>query len=350
MAIPATGYDSATITNPSSALTDFTLIVDLSRMSASWWSGVNTSDGTRGRAAKNDGTTELACDWIDFDDTGETGLLRVKYTGSLASSGTQIIRIYPPNTGNAAYGVSDTYGQYNAYDSGVWAYYPLHDDQDRTTNNRDLTGQGSLAFGGGTGLIGDATQFTQSSDQHAETTSQTFDFVTVMTYSCLVNFDSEASDQGIFSPEESVTNFDRLQAWRDEYASGDRIAVFNGQAVGYGSTTLSTAQWYGFAYSTDATNVSNIRLDSSAEATTGEPTTIGAGDLNIGSIGNGKYLDGLQQHAMFSNVERTIAWQDEEIDQLSDNPTFWGTWSWTSPGGGISIPVVMNQLRNQGAY
>lgn len=86
--IPASNYATATITNPSSSLTDFSLMVDLSRMPANWWSAVNTSDGTKGRAAKNDGT-ELATDWINFNNIAHTGWLRVKWAGTLANSGSQ---------------------------------------------------------------------------------------------------------------------------------------------------------------------------------------------------------------------------------------------------------------------
>ena len=70
MAIPSSGYGIATISNPDSALTDFTLMIDLSRMSASWWADAEDTDATRGRASKNDGTTELATDWIVLKPDG----------------------------------------------------------------------------------------------------------------------------------------------------------------------------------------------------------------------------------------------------------------------------------------
>lgn len=117
MALPATTYDTATLVNPSSSLTDFALVVDLSRMSAAWWAAVDTTDGTKGRAAKDSGPTELACDWLDFDSVNETGWLRVKWSGTLASSGTQTLRVYPPQAANASVSASDTYGSNNAYNA-----------------------------------------------------------------------------------------------------------------------------------------------------------------------------------------------------------------------------------------
>jgi len=171
MALPSTTYDTATLVNPTSSLTDFTLIVDLSRMSAAWWAAVDTSDGTKGRAAKDLGPTELACDWIDFDDSAETGLLRVKWSGTLSDTGTQTLRIYPPVAANASVAASDTYGSDNAYDSDWAAYWPLHDEVDRTANGYDLTAQGGVTVGGATGKLGAATDFDGSDDNLKNTTA-----------------------------------------------------------------------------------------------------------------------------------------------------------------------------------
>jgi hypothetical protein len=331
VAIPtAGGYDSATISNPSSALTDFTLIIDLSRMSSSWWSDVNTSDGTRGRASKSDGTTELACDWIDFDNSEETGLLRVKFSGSLAASGTQTIRIYPPNTRNAAYSASDTYGSDNAYDSNTWGYYPLHDGNDRTSNSRDLTAGGSLTFGGGTGLIGSATDF-DGSDDYAEPSAD-LDFASGYSFSTLVNFDSSSGDQTLFgSADDSDVLF-----WRDEFSSGDRLGIYYpGETSGYDTTTLSTATWYHAGVAGGST--SPIYLNGSSAASGGDSSGTTSQHPLLGAWQtSARHLDGRMQHAYISSTERAAAWFSHESDQLRDNATFWGTWSWTALSGGTT--------------
>ena len=73
MTLPATMYSKNTIPNPTSALTNFSVMIDLANMGADWWTANGTeADGTKGRAAKDDGT-ELATDWIDFDHAAETG-------------------------------------------------------------------------------------------------------------------------------------------------------------------------------------------------------------------------------------------------------------------------------------
>lgn len=152
-------YAVAIITNPGSALTDFPLLVDLSDMPSEWWSAVDTSTGAKGRAAKDDGTTELATDWIDFDNGAETGMVRVLWSSTLAASGTLKIRIYPPLAANSTYAANDTYGSDNAYPSTIEGYWPLSGDaNDRTVNGLDLTENGGVAYSvagpaGGSALV-----------------------------------------------------------------------------------------------------------------------------------------------------------------------------------------------------
>ncbi len=329
MALPSAGYDSATITNPSSAVTDFSLLIDLSRMSSSWWSDVNSSDGTRGRVCKSDGTTELACDWIDFDNTAETGLLRVKWSGTLASSGTQTIRIFAPNTRNNTVGASDTYGSDNAYDASTWAYWPMSSDGDgRTSNGRDLRAENGLTFGGVSGLIGDATQFTSGSD-HADTEGYTFDYTAEFTMMALAKHDTETSDQGIFGSRDDSG----YQVWRDEYSSPDRYAIYSG--IAYGTTDPGTT-WRHVACSNDNSSSFKLYVDGSVEATTSTIPTQADDEITIGRAGGTKFMDGLIQHVIIANTERSGDWIAEEESQISDNATFWGSWSWTAGGGGVA--------------
>ena len=137
MALPSTTYDTATVLNPSGALTDFTLMVDLSRMSSAWWSFAESTNARRGRAAKDDGT-ELACDWIDYDHTGQTGWLRVKWSGTLATTGTQILRVYPPVAANSVQLSNAAFGSDNAYDADWRWYTPGHDLVNRIDSGESM--------------------------------------------------------------------------------------------------------------------------------------------------------------------------------------------------------------------
>ena len=333
MALPAgTDYDLATVTNPGSALTDFTLIVDLSNCTSDFKSGWNTDSNGYGRAAIHASGTELPCDWIDLDYSAGTGLVRVKWSGTLAASGTQQLRLYPPNTSNSQYSARDTYGSDNAYDSSTWGYWPMHDANDRTSNGYDLTGSGGISFGGVSGLIGDCTNFDDGSSQYVE--SQTnFDFSSDWSYSCLVNFDTGSGDQALLAnPDENDPLF-----WRDEYASGDRLGLYIvGGTTGYDSTALGTGTWYHAGVGAGST--SPIYSDGSSggsgddivDLTTASYPRIGA--WSGGSPG--RLLDGKLQHIMLSTTQRSADWFAEESSQLKDNSTFWGSWAWQGGAGG----------------
>jgi hypothetical protein len=330
MAIPASGYDSATITNPGSALTDFTLIIDLSRMSSSWWADVNTSDGTRGRAFKNDGSTELACDWIDFDNTGETGFLRVKWTGTLAASGTQIIRIYAPNTRNVAVGASDTYGSDNAYDTYWEAYWPYDTDfNDRTVNSVDGSiGAGTPAIGTG-GKIGN--ELVCENGEWLEATMGTLSDsqITIMGW----GYPSASSVCMIGSQNdfEMLLRIDggNLEFILNSFSSNDRVS---------GSTSINTTGvWQHLGGRFDESTLEVFYNGSSDGSVVPVGSWGDLDDLNIGTSDDGPTrdwvgsIDDLQIHSIGRNDD----WIAQEYAQTNDNATFWGTWSWNAaPSGG----------------
>jgi len=332
MAIPSTTYDIATATNPTSALTDFTFMIDLSRMSAAWWAEVDTSDGTRGRASKNDGTTELATDWIDFNDTAETGWLRVKWTGTLASSGTQIVRVYPPNTGNVAYGVSDTYGQYNAYDSDFAAYYPNGGGTDRTSGQTTLSGAGSISEGDSAGKIGVSTSY-DGSTQYFEAdstpvTSQPLTFIVwakpdVIGYKTAIQLSDKSQSDTWYALTQATSG--KLWEWCRTPASsaGGRV-----ESITNNISTTSWNQYTGLEYTSSSRA---IRLNNSNEATNStDLTPTGLDRTSVGRAGDsspGAYFDGLLQEVQIHSAARSDSHLSEEYNQTNDNATFWGTWT-----------------------
>jgi len=166
---PSTGYASASFT-PASDVDDPSVLVDLANMpagSGEFWDSNDSSDGTRGQIWDSGGSSRYACDFIEFDDVGDTGHVRFRPapSGTLtAAGGPYTYRVYPPNTGNTAEGPTDTYGSDAAYDSGFEGYYPTGGGTDRTGNSLDFTGQGSVTEGGATGLVGTATQYDGTDD------------------------------------------------------------------------------------------------------------------------------------------------------------------------------------------
>ena len=349
MSLPSSTYDTATLVNPGSSLTDFTLIVDLSRMSAAWWAAVDTTDGTKGRAAKDSGPTELACDWIDFDSVNETGLLRVKWSGTLATSGTQTLRIYPPVAANASVSASDTYGSDNAYDSDWAAYWPLATDaNDRTANGYDLTAQGGVTVGGVAGKLGAATDFDGSNDRLEDTSATPVDGYPC-TYMCWFNSDALGGIPMV--SDDTGTNGSIYRRFFN--SNFPQAQERDGTTLGEGRTfavTVSTGTWYMQTgqFISDVSRYGWTNKTKSSQNTTDADST-GCDRFAIGgAIWNGGYFNGKLQHSQIHSAARADDWVKYEYDQVDDQATFWGTWTNTPVAGGISIPVVMHHRRMMG--
>lgn len=326
MALPATGYDLATATNPGTALTDFTLMVDLKDMSTDWWSAVGSeTDGTKGRAAIDSSEVELACDWIDFDSTADTGLLRVKWTGTLAASGTQKIRIYPPVAANASVAVGATYGQHNAYDDDWNQYHPYSvDNKNRKLSTQTPSTDGlGVSIGTTAGKFGQATTFTS-----AGSVSWTLAGITgvPMTLSCWSK-SSGTYDQAI-RVSDAVEDFYQLYV---RLATGQQpVAIHSGtyQAKSTFSTALGTSTWR-YQVARFDTNSSRTAFENAVAATENTQVNSGGVGTAIVSIPHTS-LTGQAHDLQLHSTNRSNPWISQEYAQTSDNATFWGTWAWES--------------------
>jgi hypothetical protein len=345
MALPSTGFDTATVTNPGSALTDFTLMVDLSKASASWWSAVDTADGTKGRAAKSDGT-ELATDWIAFDNSAKTGWLRVKWTGTLAASGSQVLRIYPPNTSNSSNAANATYGSDNAYDASWEGYWPLGeasgDAIDRTSHSLDAADSGTLTYSQ-TGKVGNAVDFGGGEFTFTPPSLGT-------TYSLLTwaKTDSTSGNRGLLLNRDTPP----IRFQLDQNGADARMIVRDDASVIATSTKASlfadTSTWYhvaGVRNGNDVTCFGNASAAAAGTASFGT-LTVSAGATIGGTQGGVGAWNGLLDDVQLHSAARSADWIAEEYAQTNDNATFWGTWTWNAPAGGI--PVVMYHRRMMG--
>ncbi len=356
MAIPSTGYDSATISNPSSALTDFTLMIDLSRMSASFKSAWNTDDNGRGRACKSDGTTELACDWIDLDNSAGTGWLRVKYTGSLASSGTQVIRIFPPTTTNTQYSASDTYGSDNAYDANWEGYWTLEEDPsgaapqiiDRTSNSRDGTTVGSMTSGDlVSAQVENGLDFDGINDGVGMGAIALLGIGSSFTFSAWVSPTAQTEHDGTCQVICGDGSSNRNWQWRVTAGVVQLIRFNTGNGVietVAGSTDMRSQGWQHMVARFDTTNGTELFLDDTSEATSSN-TTVNNDNNSLVALGindrdDNERWDGLMDECQIHSTARTDAWIAEEYAQTNDNATFWGTWTWSGSSGGIVMPIL----------
>jgi|GEM_PF-1367707 len=346
--IPSTGYATATISNPSTGLTDFTLMVDLSTLPADWWTAVDTSDGTKGRAAKNDGT-ELAADWINFDNTGHTGWLRILWAGTLTSSGSQILKIYPPVSTNTSYGHADTYGSDNAYASHWVAYYTLDEAVnnntggyiDRTRNARNATGV-SMAITASAGKVGNAQNFDGTAD-YIKYDNFTVDFTqgTILTWAS-----TNANGTRTFAEVSPAGTTNRILF----YYIGTTLNAFVDNAnvaTKASAISASTLANLGFTWNT-ATQGYELYVNGSAQnADLGvdKSLTTVARNITIGSYNSRSnyFLSGYEDEVQIHSTALSTPWIAEEYSQTNNNATFWGTWSWnTGLVGNPSAPTLVS--------
>lgn len=335
--LPSSGYARATWTNPSSNVSGFTGVIDLSRMPSEWWDAANSSLGSQGRVANNETGAELASDWIDFDPVNETGLVRF-YWGTVQSSTTQKVRIYPPRTGMTAYLPSNPYGSDNAYDEYWEGYWPLVSDfNDRTANGNDGTGYGGITAGGATGQLGDATEFDGTNDYVDIGPVVTSVPVTFMAWGRLDDVETDAN--AAISVSDKDTSDDRyilyFNRFDEEHRYVSSFCVDNGEFIFAENTnvTLNNNTWYFGAGTIDGTDV-NVYVDDTSVVT--ESTAHSIQDIDAGRIGSrsdslgGALANGRLQHIHAHSTDRAGGWIGLEHEQTDDQAAFWGTLEWVS--------------------
>ena len=112
------------------------LALDLSNVTSStFWDNVE-SDGSDIRITSDEaGTTLLARDVISIDTTEETGLIRLD-SSSISTSADTDYYLWFGNASATEPSPSDTYGQYNAYDSSLYFLHPYNENSGSTVNDR----------------------------------------------------------------------------------------------------------------------------------------------------------------------------------------------------------------------
>lgn len=350
-ALPSTGYATQGVMAGAS-LIDFTVIVDLSNMPASWWAEVDTSDGTKGRAAKED-LTELATDWINFDDTGETGILRIIWSGTLSGSIENTVRIYPPVLANSSNAASATYGSNNAYNSGWAGYWPMNDASgditDRTSNGLNLQATGTPTYDV-PGQIGNGIDLDTGDYFSTATAAVTDNPATIMGW-----FNSDISFfQNIVGVADASTANNYMNLFTREEVGDDPVQVIQfGPSTTNSAITSTTAAfnaWHHAAgrFITDTSVFALLNGGGQIQGTADSGSLTGVDSTGIGrttdSTPTGDF-DGTLNEIQIHSVDRGTDWITEEFDQTNDNATYWGTWSFVEPGG--IIPAITTILRRR---
>jgi hypothetical protein len=346
------GYDEATWTNPTSSLTNFSGLIDISTLSASWKAAIQ-SDGEDIRITKGD-NTELAYDLIDFvyNAGSPTGWIRFLWTGSLASSGTQTVRVWAGYNGGGSargYNNNETYGQFNAYDANWLGYWPMFEDpsgsapqvMDRTSNARNLSSNGSMTSGDlVAGKVGNALDFDGSDDAFSDFLSGTAPALgtsfTMMAWARPIT----GINAGINAIITTGNNWENGATLGYAPSNFDfyPIASYNSAGI-VGATNSVVDSWYhtvGVLTGGNATIYRNGASDGT-NATAGTPTH---GFFRIGLSASVYGFKGQIDDVQIHNTNRSSDWIAEEYAQSNNQSTFWGTWSWSASGGSPSVVVI----------
>lgn len=354
---PSTGHASATPDAPGSAETGFSFLVDLADMPASWWSAAENVDATRGRVFRDDGSTELAVDWIDYDHSANTGWIRFNDD---AAASPRTYRIYPPVSGNATVAASATFGSDNAYDGSVAAYYPLDGDAvDRTSNSFDGTEEGAPTSGAA--QVGDGYTFDGSTDA-IDLGTRAWGLTTGYSLAAWVKTNSLAANSQIIAADKSLFPQNRNFQFRMT-ASGavEFIRFDSGNAVVTQFNTSSTYDdnaWH-FIVARFFGTGSEIRVDGAQDGSDSVSTNnndsniythMAARDSDDDGAADVEWLTGSIDEVHIHTDGRSADWWDYEYAQSNDNTLFWNGWTWNAPGGGAADDgAVMRRRYMMGA-
>jgi hypothetical protein len=292
-------------------------------MPAAWWAAVDTSDATKIRAYKGDGT-RLAIDVFAPDLAGNGGWARVLWSGTLASTGEQKLKLEAPVQANASVAAGDTYGQYNAYDSSSRAYFPINEGVGDQIEDRSRTGRVGTASNTDwtTGKNGLALNFDINKDvnrvadlfiSNVYSISMWLKFNNLVAFqdilACYIN-NSDGATIGISNVNSKL--------WGGNWTGQAISADFSVSTTGFYHVTLtstgSVTQFYinGVASGTPGTT---------SFSTFSELTWLGERD------GGSQDFDGTISDLMVATEARSAAWIAEEYAQSNDQSTFWGTWA-----------------------
>jgi hypothetical protein len=342
---PSTGYATQGRTAVGT-LTDFTVIVDLSDMPAAWWTANDTATGSKGRAFKDDGSTELASDWIDFDNGTETGQVRVLWSSTYSGSVDNDIRIYPPVAANSTYAAGDTYGSDNAYDSDWQAYWDEGGGTDRTSNGNDLIAQGSASAGNITGKVGKATDYISTGDYYlissgftpgdgAEYTLMAWGKTSNTSLKVLLGAGTSGSGSVYY--------------WLGIASGGYGTFDIGSTIISESTTTMNDGTWNHIVGRSGSATDHELYINSVSKGTSSNNHTIDKDHFTIGRFYNISTYDWTEQvdEVQVHSADRGDDWIEEEYAATDDNSTYWGTWTWTPVASGGNAAWYYQMLRRR---
>ena len=347
------------------------LAYDLSNAPSGFWGSVK-SDGSDIRITSDEaGTTQVARDVISIDTSTETGFIRFD-TGDISTSSDDTYYLWAGNESATEPAVSDTYGQYNAYDSAAFIF-PLEEgsgtsvlDRSSAGNNGTLVntpawitnsviGENALDVSGGARRI----EISSLADYLASNSVNAFRFTGWFDMDSLSN-----SNQGLLEigfVENSNGSF--IVGWGGASgASGFFIRLNDGDFFSnefedrFTPSGMSAGTYHKISVSYDGSNV-RFFFNGALEETFSYSTAMNWGSgrnsviatyfrINDSGISFQGKIDDLKMQARHLTADEELTEYNNEFD----NASFWTTGTWELlVSGFISSTAILNGSPVEGA-
>lgn len=310
------------------------------------------------------GSNRLACDirnWATNNDpSSATCEAAVKIT-EVSDTEDTTIYMWWGKSGETQPSASDTYGQYNAYDSNHELVLPNGASPDRTSNQRPTTDT-SITSGDDTGKVGMATNYAGNSSGDRCEIGDTSDWDTILSYNHAFTI------EGLWELENASTSVPCVLISRIQSST-----IYRGVSITYApsSTDLTCAvqethtpsvvrfgkqntsfnwsddTWKHIAFTYDGTSVSSsgvymysngattgTGLDEGTVATTSHSDPLLVGSRNWGAPSTMREWDGDIDEVRISSVERSAAWIKANYNNFFNTSGFltWGEITEVSQG------------------
>lgn len=328
------GYSQATPDNAPSTLTGFTHWIDLSTLPASWWNVVGPSGGDI--RATDGNNNPLPLDLIHFSKLNSTGFVAVKHN---ALTTAQPVRLWVGKSGMAQPQASDTYGQYNAYDSNWYAFYPDGGGNDRTQYANHMTHTNSTAADSA-GLIGVlSTDYDEDNHGGSDSYARHQDpgpETSPITLVCVARMNDPTNDAALNTMSLATGTTD---AWRLLFSDSSNLGrctatvqnTSSASAIAQGAVSADTFQHCAAVFVSTTSRFAYINGTTVGSDTTSitDPDD-GTWFLVLGRANHGALatttFQGKLALVQLHNVARSADWVNYQ-NQMLDQVTFWNGWS-----------------------